>query len=1082
MSAARKKATPKKKAASKSKKAAAKKPVASTKNDLSNKLLASNYFANQQKHNQKLKNGKSKAKSKAKLAFFKNLSKRWSNHRHKRVLKKDRRLRKRASYLSELPQTPWQRLLYKLHPKKILRSIFSLRSLILFLKIGLVSFVLGLASLAVLYLYYRQDVPTSIASLQSCISGQSTKYFDRTAKILLWSSKSDFDCQPIQLDKVSPHLINALITIEDKDFYNHSGVEFKSIVRAGLNNILDDSSTQGGSTITQQYIKNAILQDSSRTLDRKIKEVILAIEVERTFEKDEILSAYLNTISFGSIYSGVEAAAQGYLGKSAADLTLEEAALLVAALPAPTTFWSDSEAHLQRQQWVLAQMLANDVIDRKAYDKALAVDILSKIRVSHEQYESIRAPHFILETEQRLTEELCGFETSATEEESDNCDNIRLRGYTVITTLDVDAQTLAEQAVETTLPQLPERGFDNAALVAIDATTGKVIALVGSRDFQYAGFGQNNTVTQQRDPGSTFKLFDYGALIENSSDWGPGSLIYDYSTTFDNRGWTPENYSRRHHGPITMRSALGNSLNIPAVKAMYVAGMENVHGFAQQAGIRTDFPCVGGCGLASAFGAGVEVRLDELANAYATFSRSGVYMPLTYIDRVLDAEGKILRQWRQKPERVFRSETSYLLNHMLSDKSARFTTLYNLDPSLQTTMALKTGTDDNYINNHVIGFSKSVVAAGWIGHHDEAVTFDSERSTAAPKSTLLKSFMEPYHRNLPFEKKNHWARPAGIKKVAIDLLTGYQASNEDQSEAAERSRIDIFPSWYSPKISPSKGDLEVVDIDILSGKIATVCTPRRAVERIKALKINDELNVDDPFYDAWMTPIQEGLKEEGHFVFTGAGDDLHGCDDRLPSIQIISQPDTCSNLCPIAIEVMAGTFDLSSLNVIHDGRIINEANNTLKGRSQKVTYNYRPLNANSAPEERGILRIEIVDEGLYDANVNVLLNIAGFPEPQEPSEEITLLSAEINPAERILRVAWDGYGRSLELIFDGNCREEPLVYLPTEINFKEIDISSFPAAACEVYIRYNGNRRSNRLYFDLRQEDIIEEENDNPQP
>ena len=1070
MSAARKKPAPKRKPAAAKKSGGAKKQA--SRENISSKLLASNYFAHQQKRNRNLNGKRRKTKKRSWLQHF---SAGWARWHRRRAVKKDKRLRKRASYLADLPQTPFRRFLHKLHPKKIFGYVFSIRGLLLFVRISLTGLLIGLTSIAGLYLYYRQDVPKSIASLQSCISGQSTQYYDRTGKILLWSSKSDFDCQPVHLDKVSPHLLDALIAVEDQDFYEHNGVKISSIARAAINNIFNAEAPQGGSTITQQYVKNAVLQDHQRTYDRKIKEIILAIEIERTFEKDEILTAYLNTVAFGSVYGGIEAASQGYLGKSAANLTLDEAALLVAALPAPTTYWNSPKDHLVQQRRVLKRMLDNGSIDRKAYDKAIAVDIIAKIRTSHEQYENIRAPHFILEAEKRLTEELCGVESEELSEE--NCDNLRLRGYKVVTTLDIGAQDLAEEAVAATIPFLSERGFDNAAMVAVDTTTGKVIAHVGSRDFKYEGFGQTNTVTHTRDPGSSFKLFDYGALIENETDWGPGSVFYDYETTFDNRGWTPDNYTGLFSGPITMRRALGHSLNIPAVKAMYITDMETVHDFARQAGIRTKFPCKGGCGLASAFGGGVEVRLDELANAYATFSRRGVYMPLTYIDQVLDSEGKLLRQWRQKPERVFRTETAYLLNHMLADESSRYTVAYNLDPSLEVTMALKTGTDDNYINNHVIGYTKTVAVSGWIGHHDESVTHDSERNTTLPKATLLKTFMEGYHRSrdITFEQKNHWARPAGIKKVRIDTLTGYQVPDEAEGDAAERARIDIFPSWYTPTISPLAQGTETIDIDTVSGKIATVCTPRRAIKRVEGIKIKSEIDLDDEFYDNWFTPIIEGLEEAGHAVFTGAGDNLHDCDDQLPTLEVVSQPENCASICSIEILVTAGTFDLSQLNILQDSQVLEDGEITLEGRSQRLTYNYRPLDLLSSPETRGLLLLEVVDEGLYDASIDVLLNIDGFPIVSQPTENrITLTEATLSADGLSLQVAWQGRGRDPELVFDGDCRRESILYLQPNSNFVEVDISAFPSGECEVFIRYDLDLESNREYFNPGQIPLLE--------
>ena len=1047
-----------------------------TDQKLSEKVLASNYFSDQQEQNKKLHKSKPKAlkskKSKSGLKGFKKqtssrLKQNVAHLKRKRARKKDLKIRKQAAYLSNLPSTRFRRFLHKLHPKKTLGFIFSIRGLVFGLKFLIILGVLGATGLAVLYLHYRRDVPTSIASLQSCIEGQTTKYYDRTGKILLWSSKSDFDCQPIKLNDVSQHLIDALITIEDKDFYNHRGFKIEAIVRAGINNILNER-TQGGSTITQQYIKNAILQDSSRTFDRKIKEIILAIELERTFDKDEILTAYLNTISFGSIYSGAEAASQGYFNKSADELTLDEAALLVAALPAPTTFWNDPESHAAQQQWVLTQMLTDRQISQEEYDKAIKIDTLAKVKISHEQYENIRAPHFVLETEKRLTEELCNLQNS--EDPEENCENIRLRGYKIITTLDIKTQTLAEKTIAAVIPTIADKDFDNAALVAVDVESGKVIAQVGSRDFKYEGFGQINAVAQQKDPGSTFKIFDYGALIENSSDWGPGSILYDYKTTFDGRDWTPKNYDDQHAGPITLRRALGRSLNIPAVKAMYITGIDTVHNFAYEAGIDTEFPCEGGCGLASAFGGGTEVRLDELTNAYATFSRGGVYMPLAYIDRVFDSEGKLLRQWRQKQKRVFSAETSYLLNHILADESARYTTAYNLDPDLDTVMAVKTGTDDKYINNHVVGYSKAVAMGAWLGNHDETFIHEGTLNTTPPKALIIKTFMEEYHKDVAYEKRNHWSRPAGIKKVKIDLLTGYQVSKDDgddgESENRRFNRIDIFPSWYTPKISTEEE--KVIEIDTVSGKIATRCTPPKALRQVKAIKIKTEISIDDPFYDNWQEPILTGLIENLEiFSYTGDRDTLHKCDDKSPSIKILSQPKNCSSTCPIKIEARAGTFDLKQINIIHNNQLLDEGSIPAEGRLKTITYNYDPSSVNSPPEFRGVLTIEVIDEGLYDDKTTVFLQIQGFPHPQSPQTNFHLTSTVIDQSKQILKVSWDRAGYNLKLRFDGKCAPQAPIYLDNDAVEIEINIEDFANGECEVLMIDSNEEESDRLKFNI---------------
>ena len=1055
------------------------------KSHFSKKILASNYYSEQQKRNRKILKKQKPAKKKAKRSFSKSpfamrdrclkwLSRYFKKVGRKRALKKDKRIKKRAAYLSDLNAQQGRRFFHKLRPGRFLRFVFSVRGLILGIKIAIFLMILGFASLAGLYLHYRQDVPTSIASLQSCLEGQTTEYWDSTDRVLLWSSKSDFDCQPIQLDEVSPYLIDALLTVEDRNFYEHRGIELKAVARAGLNNLFNNE-VQGGSTITQQYVKNAILQDSSRTFDRKIKEVISALEIERVFEKDEILTAYLNTISFGSIYNGAEAAAQGYFNKPAVELTLDEAALLVAAIPAPTVYWNNPDDHVERQRWILGEMLRIGHISQTEYNQASSVITLNKVRTSHEQYEDIRAPHFVLEAEKRLTEALCQLETEEAEtgEPQENCGNIRLKGYRIVTTLDMEAQKLAEDTIEKVIPTIVDKDFDNAALVAVDVETGKVIAQVGSRDFKYPGFGQTNTITQQRDPGSGFKIFDYGALIENSTGWGPGSTLYDYETVFDNRGWTSRNYDGEHAGPITVRRALGRSVNIPAIKAMYIAGVDTVHNFAYKAGIETPFPCSGGCGLASAHGGGVEVRLDELTNAYATFSRSGIHVPLTYIDQVFDAEGKLLRQWRQRPERVFRLETAYLLNHILADKSARYTSAYNLDAAVETTMALKTGTDDKFRNNSIVGYTKAVAVGGWIGHHDQAYEHETERNTTAPKALMIKNFMEQYHRGVAYEKRTHWTRPAGIKKVKVNLLTGYQVSDEDiedeEDENKKYIREDIFPSWYVPKILPA-GNQNNIQIDRISGKIATSCTPLRAIETVEATKITDEISIDDPFYENWHTPIIEGLYEQFELTaLTNAKDDTHDCDDELPSIKILQAPEICYQTCAIKLEIEGGTFDLSQLNFIHAGQILSNGAISLSGQQQTVDYVYDPYAVNTAFRFRGAIKAEVIDEALYSHEIDILFNIDGLPSPEIPTENINLSSVDLDLAGGTAHLSWRGLGRNLKLHFAQACQNTNPLDIASGASYVDITINNLPTGICEVYLVYNNGLVSNSLEFSIDQ-------------
>ena len=1064
------------------------KPAQPRNDELAKRVLKSNYFTHRKRETKRPGNVKLTGRAQVDLKspskrrynrFQQFLNRSWQRRQQKqqqKAVKKDQKIKKHASYLSTLPASRTKRLLHKLTPKRVLRFMFSWRGLFLFLKLATVAIVLLIAGIASLYLYYRRDVPASIASLQSCVEGQTTQYYDRTGRTLLWSSKSDVDCQPIQLADVSPYLTKALITIEDRSFYTHRGFHPGAVVRAAYSNLLRRKA-QGGSTLTQQYIKNAILKDSRRTVDRKIKEIILAIELERTFEKEEILTAYLNTVSFGSIYNGIEAAAQGYFNKKASDLTPDEAALLVAALPAPTTFWNNTERHVKRQKWVLKQMYEAGDLSPKAYEEAVEVDILAKLNVSHRQYEDIRAPHFIIEAEKRLTEELC--QTQRLVDEDENCDNIRLRGYKVITTLDITAQDLAEKAVNEVIPTIVDRGFDNAAITAVDVETGKVLAQVGSRDFEYPGFGQTNTVTQQRDPGSTVKPFDYGALMENSTSWGPGSIFYDYRTTFPDYQpeWTPNNYNGKHAGPITMRRAIGRSLNIPAVKAMHIAGIQQVHDFAYQAGIRTKFPCRGGCSLASAFGGGAELRLDELANAYATFSRGGVYLPLTYIDRVLDADGQLLRQWRSRPERVFKAETAYLMNHILADKSARYTQSFNLDPKVQTTMAVKTGTDDAFVNNHIVGYTKSVAVSAWFGHHDEATQFESEQHTTAPKALMIKTFMEPYHQNVTYDKKNHWTKPAGIQTYEIDLRTGFVV-DADADATDRQTRKDVFPSWYQPQTAPEI-TTEAITVDLVSGRLATDCTPTRAQRRSPAIPISDELPLADKYYEIWQQAVLTGLAEQYEITgYTSQPDNVHQCDDDLPTIELADNSDQdCISVCILRFTVNQGTFPLKEVKITNDNQTVPGGTIPLDedDTTQDLTFTYNPSALRTPTLNRGLLRLEVIDQGLYSAHVTVSLSINGQPPAPLPTA-ITLETAQLSG--QTLTVSWNRAALAARLDFGLDCADLASVELAADATSHSFSIQpTIDTGVCSVFL-VHADGQTDSIEFDwpaLELEEISED-------
>ena len=960
----------------------------------------------------------------------------WSKRRQ---LKRDHSSRKRSEYLASLPTGRLQRLAYRLQPKRVAGYCFSKRGLLMFLKLsGLALVIVGLSTWAV-FAYYRRSLPTNIASLQACIHGQTTEYYDSTGETLLWASKSNVDCLPVTLSQVNPYLVQAVLAAEDGDFYEHNGFRSSSIIRAALNN-LRGNNIQGGSTITQQYIKTAILKSPERILSRKIKELILAIELERSFTKDEILTAYLNVIPFGSVYDGIEAASRGYFNKPAAELGLDEAALLAAALPSPSYYWGNPVTHQERQHHVLGLMRAQGRINQTEYEQALTTDSLAKVVRTHNQYEDLIAPHFVLEVEKRLKDKY-GYG-----------EDVRRLGLRVITTVDLNAQTQIEAAVAAGLPGVEQRGFDNAAAVAVEVETGKVIAQQGSRDFNHPSFGQTNSATIPYSTGSTFKIFDYGALIEHTTNWGAGSIFYDYRTTFA-PGYTPRNYSGQHSGPLTMRQVLGQSLNIPAIKAMYIAGIDRVHEFARLSGIRTAPNCGGYCGLSTAIGGGNDLRLDELTNAYATFSRGGQYSELIYVDKVYSSEGDLLHRWQLSSEQVFNPQTAYILNNILSDSRARFApTLFN---TRGVTTAVKTGTTDFFKDNLIVGYSKTVALGVWFGHHDRSRKVYGEPFTNPVKATIFRNFMEAYHQGRGADQTSRWQAPAGIKQIRLDRIAGYQTNQTDE----EKSVVDIFPSWYIPKRQTEE---QTVAIDLVSEKRATECTPKRAQEEISGGTILAELPLSDPYYQTWLAPI---IKELGTVVGGGIPveeDDIHQCDDLPPAIEIINPPTACLQICLLTVDVRQGSFPLQAVNFLINGNLLPGGSLPVSADG-RISYSYQP-----SFSVRDEILIEVVDEALYDAHLTIEMDFTA-------AEPLVLNEVIVIGQGTALQFTWNRPTQNLNLYFGGDCAELVPINLPYPDTSEIVSSTEFPRGTCSAYLQTPG-LASNSQEFILIRDRVLEPE------
>lgn len=886
--------------------------------------------------------------------------------------KRDQRFRKKAEYLASLPKSRVKRFFYRLHPKRFFGFLLSRQGAMLSLKI----FGLGLLAFSIIvtgvFAYFRKDLPKNITDLQACSLGQSVKFYDRTKTVLLWSGAGDIDCRPVAISDISPYLRQAVVASEDKKFYSHIGFDLVGTFRAAVNNATGDS-VQGGSTITQQYIKLARLS-SEQTITRKIKELILSVELDATYKKEEILQAYLNEVGFAYQYNGAEAASRGIFDKSAKDLTLDEAAILAGGMPSPDFYWvRNQKALIDRRDYVLDQMVITGSITKQQAEEAKKIDTLTKVSKSKNQYKDIKAPHFVLEVYDQL-KQMYGKEVTK-------------YGYTVTTTIDMNLQKIAEESVTNGFECKNGRfgincqgTFDNAAFVAEDVATGQVVAMVGSRDFNIPGYGQLNIATTPRSPGSTFKPFDYAALMKSSEKWGAGSILYDLKTEFA-RNYAPNNYDFREPGGITMRYALGGSRNIPAIKAMYIAGIEQTHNVAKDLGI-TDgiINCAGAPNcegiLSTAIGDGGQVRLDQLTHGYATFSRLGKNKQQAYILKIEDNRGKVIKEWKdEEGKQAIDPQIAYIINDMLADRNASY---FRIDKNyrnrvtndfekLDIPAAIKTGTTNNLDNGWMLGHTTKYAAGVWIGNHQNKSSngrFDFTNATGP----IWGEFMKRAHESLP-EKPGYWTKPEGIKTVAMDktlyssLKAGCTSAQAGNICGWEQS--DIYPSWYTQADSSSSA--QKATIDTVSNLLATDCTPEAAKKVITAGKIVPEISPSDPNYSKWLAPIASRYNSSGTGAIPTEKDNIHKCSDVLPKVSL-SVPADCDNACNVTVSFSGGTHPVKTINIKSAGQIIQSFD--ISSGSSPLTYIYTFGSESSAE-----ITAEIIDNALYSsASSPVTLN------------------------------------------------------------------------------------------------------------
>jgi len=647
--------------------------------------------------------------------------------------------------------------------------------------------LLGMGILAVGYARIAATLPPPNELRDRANTFKTTSIYDRDGNLIYEVFPPDSGRRTMApLADISPQLINATLAVEDPNFYQHPGVDPVGVARALYYIFRREATRPGGSSLVQQLVKLTYLS-SQKSMARKIKEAVLSLEISRRYSKDDILEIYLNHIFYGNLAYGAEAAAQTYFGKHASDLTLAEASLL-AGIPQypgqydPYTHWN---ATRNRQADVLRLMVEHGFITPQEATRAwLTYDGKTPAEALHRPLADFRYPHFVLMVREEL-EATYGPEVVAK------------GGLRVYTTLDPQLQNAAEDAVARGVTSLQKRNAhaSNAALVALDPESGEVLALVGSADFNNETIkGRVNMAVTPRQVGSTMKPLDYLATFEMPEDyWTPATIVMDERTKFpDGPGrppYIPRNYDGRFHGAVSVRSALANSYNIPAVKALQHAGIPALKDLARRMGISTltrdDY------GLALSLGSG-EISLLEMVNAFAAFDNGGLRLEPHLITRVETQDGDLLADnTHPYAARAFTPEHAFLITAILSDYQARRPAFGREARWLELPdrpVAAKTGTTNDWRDGWTIGYTPQLVAGVWVGNADNSsMNHLSGVSTAAP---IWKAFMVKAHENLPVRQ---FTPPPGVVQLEICGDTGALINPDCKHPRIEYFKADQLP-------------------------------------------------------------------------------------------------------------------------------------------------------------------------------------------------------------------------------------------------------------------------------------------------
>ncbi len=832
----------------------------------------------------------------------------YSNLVRARRVKRDAAKRLKAEYLATLPKHPVKRVFARLHPKRVAGFWFSKKGGKFILRFVGVTALLIVLLIGGLFAYFRKDLDQiKPEEISKRVHTTVTRYYDQRGpaggpEALLWEDKGEGDYKLVVDSKqISDYMKQATIAIEDREFYNHAGISIPGLVRAVINNY-SGGETQGGSTLTQQLVKQVFFRDQAHErglagIPRKIKEIILSIEVERMYNKEQILNLYLNESPYGGRRNGVQSAAKTYFDIDAKDLNLEQSALLAAIPNQPGLYDpynpAGHELLIARQHKVLDVMVELGYVTKEESEKAKEVNILDKVQPQASQFDDIKAPHFVQMVRAELEKEL-------------GKAIVGRGGLSVTTTLDLRIQKQLEKAFKEMFNEVSPRygmkipdyaGFKNGAAMVQDTKTGQIVAMMGSRNYNYPNFGQDNAATAFIQPGSTIKPLVYAKLFSKSENpllnvYGSGTVFADTKTTFDGN-YTPNNADRKFLGNLSIRKGLALSRNIPAIKSMSITGVKSTLDFIREAG--DTFYCTQGpdaqVGLAASIG-GCGTRMIDHVNTFATLARNGKYKPYSSVIEVKNNNGETLKKWKDpKEEKVISNEVAYIIADILADDQAR-AGLYGTNfPGLvvdegRVKTASKTGTSDvdgKSKDIWMMSYSPALTMGVWLGNPD---TSPLRNGNSSLPGQIVNHVMTYAHQQV-YKKEDKWKQGDWYKKPAgVRTING-----------------ELYPSWYDEK-NAQKGTK--LTFDKVSKKRATDCTPAGAKIELSVLKSIDP-ETKKPTY---LSPSGYNANKE---------DDAHDCGDAKPSASILINPEG-GDLYTISVTSLKGKGKLTKLVISIDGK------------------------------------------------------------------------------------------------------------------------------------------------------------------